>query len=49
VEVNPRLTTSYLGYRALAGTTLAPWLLRQKHLSEQPPFQGEVQFGVPDL
>jgi predicted ATP-grasp superfamily ATP-dependent carboligase len=27
VELNPRLTTSYLGYRALAAENLAPWLL----------------------
>ncbi|MGE5193579.1 MAG: ATP-grasp domain-containing protein [Deltaproteobacteria bacterium] len=27
VEINPRLTTSYLGYRALAENNLAEWLL----------------------
>ena len=27
VEINPRLTTSYLGYRALAAENLAPWLM----------------------
>jgi predicted ATP-grasp superfamily ATP-dependent carboligase len=27
VEVNPRLTTSYVGYRALAEQNLAEWLL----------------------
>jgi tyramine---L-glutamate ligase len=27
VEINPRLTTSYLGYRALAADNLAEWLL----------------------
>jgi tyramine---L-glutamate ligase len=28
VEINPRLTTSYLGYRALAESNLAEWMLR---------------------
>jgi hypothetical protein len=27
VEINPRLTTSYLGYRALAENNLAEWML----------------------
>lgn len=27
VEINPRLTTSYLGYRVLAGANLAPYVL----------------------
>ena len=29
VEINPRLTTSYLGYRALAENNLAEWMLMQ--------------------
>jgi predicted ATP-grasp superfamily ATP-dependent carboligase len=29
VEINPRLTTSYLGYRALAESNLAEWMLIQ--------------------
>jgi hypothetical protein len=29
VEINPRLTTSYLGYRALAENNLAEWMLIQ--------------------
>ena len=29
VEINPRLTTSYLGYRALADGNLAEYLLPQ--------------------
>jgi len=31
VEINPRLCTSYVGYRALTADNLAAWLLQQNH------------------
>ena len=31
VEINPRLCTSYVGYRALAEDNLAEWLFQQNH------------------
>ncbi|MFG0335651.1 MAG: ATP-grasp domain-containing protein [Maioricimonas sp. JB049] len=36
VEVNPRLTTSYLGYRALTGDNLAAWLLPHASPTDAP-------------
>lgn len=45
VEINPRLTTSYLGYRALAGKNLATWLLGE--VVEAPRWQSvEVEFDA---
>jgi len=37
IEINPRLTTSYLGLRALARTNLALALVRIAHGEETPP------------
>jgi predicted ATP-grasp superfamily ATP-dependent carboligase len=34
VEINPRLTTSYLGYRALTQGNLAEWLLCPAHYGQ---------------
>lgn len=45
VELNPRLTTSYLGYRALAGENLAARILTASHPTEPIRWQsGEVCF-----
>lgn len=44
VEINPRLTTSYVGYRALAGRSLAPWLDPRNIPESYPPFAGFVRF-----
>ena len=45
VEINPRLTTSYLGYRSLAAENLANWILNP---GSCPPrwFECEVQFDA---
>jgi len=43
VEVNPRLTTSYVGYRALTRHNLAAWIVDPDH-DTSPTFQGEVKF-----
>jgi predicted ATP-grasp superfamily ATP-dependent carboligase len=45
VEVNPRLTTSYLGYRQLTSDNLAAWCL-QPDRPEHPKFHGAVQFRI---
>lgn len=45
VEINPRLTTSYVGYRALSNISLAPWLIPQNVPTELPPFSGHVEFS----
>ncbi|MEZ5942622.1 MAG: ATP-grasp domain-containing protein [Planctomycetaceae bacterium] len=45
VEINPRLTTSYVGYRALSNTSLAPWLIPHKVPTDLPPFSGDVEFS----
>lgn len=47
VEVNPRLTTSYLGYRALAEENLAARILTASHPTEPIRWQsGQVRFAA---
>ncbi len=43
VDINPRLTTSYIGYRALSETNLAAWLINPE-LRPGPTFKGQVRF-----
>ncbi|WP_437190773.1 ATP-grasp domain-containing protein [Planctomicrobium sp. SH527] len=43
VDINPRLTTSYIGYRALSDTNLAAWLINPG-LRPAPTFRGQVRF-----
>jgi predicted ATP-grasp superfamily ATP-dependent carboligase len=46
VEINPRLTTSYVGYRQLAGVSLAPWLIEPAVAQPLPPFrEGQVTYS----
>jgi len=46
VEINPRLTTSYLGYRTLARDNLAAWLLPQSRTTNAPRWRhARVTFG----
>lgn len=49
VEINPRITSSYMGYRALARESLAPWLGIDNIPPLCPPFQGVVRFRVADV
>lgn len=42
VEVNPRLTTSYVGYRALADESLAPWLMPDRVPGRAPHWRETV-------
>ena len=45
VEINPRLTTSYLGYRRLSADNLAAWVLGLRKPDERPAWgQGPVDF-----
>ena len=45
VEINPRLTTSYLGYRALAENNLAEWMLIQGRFERGIRWRnGQVEF-----
>ena len=45
VEINPRLTTSYLGYRRLSTDNLAAWVLGRRKPDERPDWgQGPVDF-----
>jgi predicted ATP-grasp superfamily ATP-dependent carboligase len=45
VEINPRLTTSYLGYRALAENNLAEWMLIQGRFESGIHWRnGQVEF-----
>jgi predicted ATP-grasp superfamily ATP-dependent carboligase len=41
VEINPRLTTSYLGYRALARDNLAEWMLLPNRFQRTARWHGE--------
>jgi predicted ATP-grasp superfamily ATP-dependent carboligase len=45
VEINPRLTTSYVGYRALCTGNVAAWLRDPSHLPG-PTFRGSVRFAA---
>lgn len=47
IEINPRLTTSYLGYRQLSSENLAYWLLEQSPAAIRPPrwLDGPVLYG----
>lgn len=46
VEINPRLTTSYLGYRTLARDNLAAWLLPRSRTTHAPRWRSvRVTFG----
>ena len=50
IEINPRLTTSYIGLRALAETNLVEVMLRVAEDREPPPIvwrPGTVEF-TPD-
>jgi predicted ATP-grasp superfamily ATP-dependent carboligase len=48
VEINPRLTTSYLGYRALAESNLAEWLLIPARFDRTIRWRtGAVEFDSP--
>ena len=42
VEINPRLTTSYLGYRALAENNLAEWMLMPSRFERGIDWRGGV-------
>ncbi|MFL5341148.1 MAG: hypothetical protein ACJ8F7_13455, partial [Gemmataceae bacterium] len=47
IEINPRLTTSYIGLRELAETNLAEVMLRLAEGREPPPIRwrpGTVEF-----
>lgn len=45
VELNPRLTTSYLGYRRLTETNLAPFVLQMAPLPDSVPWKdAHVEF-----
>jgi predicted ATP-grasp superfamily ATP-dependent carboligase len=47
VEINPRLTTSYLGYRALAENNLAEWMLIPRRFERPIQWrQGVVEFDA---
>ena len=46
VEINPRLTTSYLGYRALARDNLAEWMLPGRTNRPIEWRTGEVEFNA---
>jgi predicted ATP-grasp superfamily ATP-dependent carboligase len=47
VEINPRLTTSYVGYRALAMENIAEWLLLPARFRRPIQFrQGNVEFDA---
>ena len=46
VEINPRLTTSYLGYRALAVNNLAEWMLPGRTQRPLEWRSGEVEFDA---
>lgn len=47
VEINPRLTTSYLGYRALAQCNLAEWLLMSDRSADRIKWRpGTVSFDT---
>lgn len=45
VEINPRLTTSYVGYRRICRENLASWLL-QPDLARRPQFSGSIVFDA---
>ncbi len=46
LEVNPRLTTSYLGYRTLATTSFAPWILGHENKPELNWYPHGVRFDT---
>jgi hypothetical protein len=47
VEINPRLTTSYLGYRAIASENIAEWLLLPTRFRRPIQWrQGSVEFDA---
>jgi predicted ATP-grasp superfamily ATP-dependent carboligase len=47
VEINPRLTTSYLGYRALAAENIAEWLLLPARFRRPVQWRsGSVEFDA---
>jgi hypothetical protein len=46
VEINPRLTTSYIGYRELATANLAEWIVNRHSQPIEPGWgSGVVEFS----